>query len=211
MWFLISPSASRPTYMGIFGLFGAETVSSDQLDRYDFPSLTIFVNSVFGFLPWCSSNGVNFNPVCIVNRITCSALFTLSVKLIPSSKFAIIKIFNVCIALSTTPFPVCTRGVQYSISIFRFLQNSRYSFETNAPPLSDLIFSGIPYKLKLLGRKFVTSLVSAVLHIFTVGHLLNLSTAISICTSPCIFSLCNFPVKSICNSWPGSVRFSNFP
>ena len=118
MWFVISLSASRPTYMGIFGLFGAETVSSDQLDRYDFPSLTIFANSVLGFLPWCSSNGVNFNPVCIVNRITCNALFTLSVRLIPSSKFAIIKFFNVCIALSTTPFPVCTRGCNIQFQYF---------------------------------------------------------------------------------------------
>ena len=141
--------------MGIFGLFGAETVSSDQLDSYDFPSLTIFVSSALGFLPWCNLNGVNFNPVCIVNRNTCNALFTLSFKLIPPSKIAIIKFFNVCIALSTTPFPVCTRGVQYSISILRFLQNSWYSFKTIAPPLSDLIFSGIPYKLELLDRKFV--------------------------------------------------------
>ena len=192
-------------YLTDFFFFG-------RLDRYDFPSLTMFVSSVLGLLPWCSSNGVDFDPICIVNRITCNALFTLSVRLIPSSKFAIIKLFMVCIALSTTPFPVCARGVQYSISIFRFLQNSRYSFETIAPPLSDLTFSGIPYKFKIGDKKFVTSLVSAVLHTFTVGHLLNLSTAIaiSICTSPCIFLLCNFPVKSICNSWPGSVRFSSY-
>ena len=117
----MSPSPSRPTYMGIFGLFGAETVSSDQLDRYDFhdfPSLTKFVSSVLGFLPWCSSNGVNFNPVCIVNRITCNTLFTLSVKLIPSSKFVIIKFFNICIALSTTPFPVFTRGCNMQFQYF---------------------------------------------------------------------------------------------
>ena len=166
--------------MGIFGLFGAETDYSDKLDRYDFLSLMIFVSSVLGFLPRCNLNGVNFNPVCIVNCITCSALFTLSDKFMTSSKFAIINFFNVCIALSTTPFPVCARGVQYSISTFRFLQKSRYSFETNAPFLSDLIFSGFPCKIKLLDRKTVTSLISAVLHIYTVGHLQNLSTAISI-------------------------------
>ena len=90
----------------------------------------------------------------MVNRITRNALFTLSVWPIQSSKFAIIKFLGVCIALSTAPFPVCIRGVQYSISIFRFLQNSRYSLEINAPPLSDFIFSGNPYKLKLLVRKF---------------------------------------------------------
>ena len=127
-----------------------------------------------------------------------------------SSLFAIIKFFSVCIALFTVPFPVFIRGVQYSISIFRFLQNFRYSLQTNAPPLSDLIFSGIPYKLKLLDRKFLTSFVSADLQIFTVGILLNLSIAISICASPFIFLLCNFPVKSICISWPGSVNFSRF-
>ena len=128
-----------------------------------------------------------------------------------SSMFAVIKFFNVCIALSTVPLPVCIRGVQYSISIFRFLQNSRYSLEPNAPPVSDINFSGIPFKLKLLNKKFLTSSVSADLQIFTVGHLLNLSIAISICTSPFIFLLCNFPVKSLGISWPGSVNFSNFP
>ena len=147
-----------------------------------------------------------------MNRITCNARFTLSVRLMLSPIFAIIKFFSVCNALSTVPFLfLCIRGVQYSNSIFRFLQNSRYSLETNAPPLSDLIFSGIPYKLKLLDRKFMTSFVSADLQIFTVGHLLNLSIAISICTSPFVFLLFSFPVKSICISWPGSVNFSSFP
>ena len=96
----------------------------------------------------------------------------------------------------------------FDISVFA---TSRYSLETNASLLSDLIFSRFPYRLKLLDKKFVTSLVSAVLQIFTVGYLLNLSIAINICTSPCIFLLCNFPVKSIGNSWPGSVSCSNFP
>ena len=94
---------------------------------------------------------------------------------------------------------------------FRLLQNSRYSFEIKAPPLSDLIFSGIPYKVKLFDKNCITSFVSEVLQIFTVGHLLNLSTAINICTSPWMFLLCSFPVKSICNSCLGSVSFSNFP
>ena len=102
-------------------------------------------------------------------------------------------------------------GVQDSIWIVRFLQNSRYSMETNAPLLSDWIFSVIPYNLKLLDEKFVTSLVSAVLHIFTVGHSLNLFTDISICTSPCMIWVGNFPVKSFSDSWAGSARVSNFP
>ena len=130
--------------------------------------------------------------VCMVNRITRDARFTLSVRLMPSSKFAMIRFFNVCVAISTAPYPVCTQGVQYSISILRFLQISRYSFETKVPPLSALIFSEIPYKLKLLDKNIMTSLVSAGLRFFTVGHLLNLSTAISICTSPCMCVLCIF-------------------
>ena len=62
---------------------------------------------------------------------------------------AIIKLFRVCIALSTTPVPVCSLGVKYSISILFDLQKSLYSLEINAPPLSVLIFSGSPYKSKV--------------------------------------------------------------
>ena len=86
--------------------------------------LTRLVNSVRGFLPWFNSIGVNFKPVCIVNRITFNALFTLSVRHNLSSKIACIKIFIVCIARSTAPVPVCILGVQYSISMFFGLQNS---------------------------------------------------------------------------------------
>ena len=132
-----------------------------------------------------------------MQRIIRSARFTLSVRSVPSSRFVIIRFFKVCIALSTTPFPVCNCGVQYSISVFRFLQNSFYSFYMKAPPLSDLIFSGIPYRIKFFVRKFKTSFVSAVMHIFTVGHLLKQSTATKVWTSPFIRLLCNFPVNSI--------------
>ena len=149
--------------------------------------------------------------MCTVNRITRNAWFTVSVGLFPSSRFAITKFYSVCVALSTVPFPVCIRGVQYSISIFRFLQNSRYSFEIKEPPLSDLIFSGIPYRLKLLDRYCITYFVSEVLQIFTVGHLLNLSTTVDICTSPWMFLLCKFLVKSVSISCPGLVSFSSFP
>ena len=81
----------------------------------------------------------------------------------------------------------------------------------NAPPLSDIIFSGITYKLKLLDKKFVTSFVSEVLQIFAVGHLLILSTGLSICVSPLRFLLCSFPVTSICVFCPCSDSFSSFP
>ena len=98
-----------------------------------------------------------------------------------------IKFFIVCIALSTVPFPVCVRGEQYSISIFRDFQKFLYSVEMNAPPLSDLIFSGIPYRLKWFSRKPMTPLVSEVLQIFAVRHLRNRSIAISIWGSPLCF------------------------
>ena len=80
-------------------------------------------------------------------------------------------------------FP-CVFGV-YNIQFLYsgYCADSRYSFEIKALPLSDLIFSVIPYKLKLFDKSCVTSFVFEVLQIFTVGHLLNLSTAISICTS----------------------------
>ena len=80
----------------------------------------------------------------------------------------------------------------------------------NAAPLSDFIFSGIPYILKLLDRKFVTSFVSEVLQNVAVGHLLNLSIAISICISPLNFLLCSFPVKSNCIFCPGSDNCFHF-
>ena len=138
--FVISPSASKPTYIGTFGHVGAEKESCDQSDEHVSQSLMIFVNSVLGFFPWCNSKGVFFSPVCTVNRLTRNARFTLSVRIFPFSKFAITRFFNIWIARSTVPFAVCIRGVQYSFSIFRFLQNSRYSFEIKAPALSDLIF-----------------------------------------------------------------------
>ena len=44
-----------------------------------------------------------------------------------------VEIFNVCIARSTGPFPLCIRGGQYSISTFRFPLNFLWSDETNTP------------------------------------------------------------------------------
>ena len=112
MWLVISPSATRPTLIGVFGLFAAETAISDQLDKYVFPSLTTFIISVLCFLPWCNSKGVIFSPVCIVKRITRNARFALWVKLILSSKFVIFEVrLNFYRDFSTTQFPVCIRGV----------------------------------------------------------------------------------------------------
>ena len=116
------------------------------------------------------------------------------------------RLFNVCIARSTAPVPVCILGLQYSISIFFNSQTSLYSSEMKAPPLSVFIFSGSPYKLKFCIRKFSTFIVSADLQIFAVGHLLNLSIAIRNWNSLFHFSLFTFPEESIGISCPGSVN-----
>ena len=78
-------------------------------------------------------------------------------------------------------------------------------------PFVGLNLFSIAYKLKLQDKKDITSFVSEVLQIFEVGHLLNLSTAMSLCVSLYSFLLRNFPVNSICVSCPGSDNFSNFP
>ena len=119
-----------------------------------------------------------------MNRIAFNALFTLSVRHGLSSRLDINRFFIVCIAGSTAPVPVCNLRVLYSILIFRDLQKSIYSFDMNAPLLSVLIFSWSPYKLKFWLSKFSTSFVSDYLQIFTVGHLLNLSTGIISWYSP---------------------------
>ena len=102
-----------------------------------------------------------------------------------------------------------TSGVHSGYAVFYFnistFAKMFIVFRNETPTLSDFIFSGIPYKLKLLVRKFFTSFVSEVLQIFTVGQLLNLSTAIRNCTSLCKFLSCIFPVKSM--SIFGRVRF----
>ena len=111
----------------------------------------------------------------------------------------------------------CSRAGMYSrcalfdFNVFLFAKFN-VVFEINAPPLSDLIFSDIPYKLKFCFRKLKNSFfVSDVLQIFTDGHLLNLSTASSSWFSPFNFLLCSFLVKSVWISCPGSVSVFNFP
>ena len=69
----------------------------------------------------------------------------------------------------------------------------------------------LPYKSKFCFKKFSTSLVSADLQIFAVGHSLNLSIAFKIWYSPFKFLLFNFPEKSIGISCPDSVYVFSFP
>ena len=58
-----------------------------------FWSLNLLFNSLLGFLPWCSSNGVLFKPLKLVKRIIWSARFILSVTSFPSSRFLNFKFF----------------------------------------------------------------------------------------------------------------------
>ena len=60
-----------------------------------------------------------------------------------------------------------------------FAEFTIFFSDKGSDPLSDLIFSGVPYNLKLLDENCVTLFVSEVLQIFTIGHLLNLSTALA--------------------------------
>ena len=109
----------------------------------------MFVSSVFDFLPWCNSKSVFFNPVCTVNRITRSARFTLSVKLFPSSMFAITKIFNICSFYRSVSrmYSECTI---LNFCIPAFTEFPVFFFQIKAPPLSDLIFFRYSVQLKLL-------------------------------------------------------------
>ena len=77
-----------------------------------------FVNSVPGFQQCCSSNGVTFNPLCIVHRITLSAwcnAFTNTDLL-----FEKIEFFKTCNARLTTVVPVYNLGGLNPISLFFF-------------------------------------------------------------------------------------------
>ena len=107
------------------------------------------------------------------------ALLAHSVRQKSFFKLATIRFFIVCIARSTTTMTVFLLGVQYSFSMFFDLQNSLYSSELKAPALSSLGFTGIPYGLDCCVKKLMNFFVFDVLQFFTVGHLLNLSTACS--------------------------------
>ena len=115
-----------------------------------------------------------------------NARFTLSVKL-PSSKFVVIRLFNVFIALFCRSVSCIHSGCAvfyFTISVFA---DFSIPFGNGCSSFIEFRIYGYCMQKKLLTRKFIISLVSAVLEIFTVGHLLNLSTAICISTSSCNF------------------------
>ena len=84
------PSTSLLTHIGLFGLLCAEMDNSDQSDTKNFLSFIIFV---FIFFSVFYSGVIRLaffsrSLVCFVVRNTFSARFTLSVKVLLSSKFA---------------------------------------------------------------------------------------------------------------------------
>ena len=100
---------------------------------------------VLGVRPKCKSNGVFLVSECNVNLRTYSALLTLSRRFRSSSKFASTRFFNDWMVRSTNPVLVYRLAVPYMRLIFCVLQNSMFSLEIKAPPLSDFICFGTPY------------------------------------------------------------------
>ena len=111
---------------------------------------------------------------------------------------------------STNPVPVCRFAVPYSQIIFCDLQNSLYSFEMKAPPLSDFIRFGTPYTFVYSFNNVMTVWWLVFLHIFATGHRLVLSSAIRIYVLDCKVLLCRLPVKSIWISSSGFFGVSIF-
>ena len=156
----------------------------------------MFDNSIL-FPPWCSSTGgVIFSSVCTCSCITRIARITCLDRLILTSKILKIDLLSVLLIFLLLRFPYVFG--EYSILFGRSVfTNDPESFGKECSPMSNKTISGIPCRLKSLGREFITSLVSDLLHFFTDGHSVNLSAAMSICTSPCNYLLCSFPVNSI--------------
>ena len=117
-----------------------------------------------------------------------------------------IKFFSVCIARSTTPVPVCSLRDIILSQIILFVQNSLYSLDMKALPLSDFFFSGPTKRLMKFSRTLITSLASVHLHIRTTGHLLYRSFPIKVLDSSVTCFLCNLPENSIFFSFPGSIN-----
>ena len=166
------PFASLVRYTGSLPGFSETHIffQSDKSVSCLFVKFTIFVR---GFRPWCNSNGVMPLPVCVVNRITCSARFKLSVNPILSSKFANSKFFSDWIVRSTNPVAVCIYGRPVIVSILYCLQNCLNSELIKALSLSVRILLGTPCRLKWFSRNFITVLDSEFVQIFAVVHLLK--------------------------------------
>ena len=188
------PFSFRAMYIEV--CFGStETFNIFQLDWWLLSSFTKLVTSFLGFFPWCISNGLSLNQVCLVNGNTRRARLTLSAKPIISSKLAMIKYFGVCLARSIAPNPVCSLAGLYSLSTFFIFQYSLGTLDMDALPLSDFISSGTPYRLMKFWRSLMTSPSSVGLPIRTTGHLVYRSIPIKKYGSPVA---CLSPLLCVC-------------
>ena len=138
--------------------------------------------SQLGFLPWCFSDGVYFNPVCTVNHITLSARLALSVKPIVSSN-KLLSIFQSLLRVQPLLYRSDISVGCIEFQFFSFLQFSLFSWHVEAPPRFDFIFSGTPYSWQSF-PKSLTSFGSVFLHLRITGLLLYLSIGIRISESP---------------------------
>ena len=146
----------------------------------------------FMFLPWCSSNGVTFTPVCMVNSIILTDRLTLSVQLILSSKVVPKKFFRLYFACSTTPscFVSSVSYIQFrSLSFCKYFSLLWYKCTT----LVWLCF--LQDRVTKLSKNLITSLVQVDLHTRSTCHLLYLSFHIRIYGKLVFFLLCTLHRK----------------
>ena len=138
--------------------------------------------------------------VCL---IVLMANWTLSSKVNPSSKLALVYDSIVRMAPSTNPVPIWRFGVHRMRFIFSPSQNSFKSLRLKQLPLSVRMVRGLP----LSEQNFVLILITVRVSVFSqncaVGHLLKLSTATKIQTSPRVLDLIE-PAKSKWTSLFGS-------
>ena len=153
------------TYIETFGFLSAEIDNWDQSERYDIPYLGRSFSSVPGFLSWCSSNCVIFNPVCFVNWITVNAILTHSVmrKLYSKNSYNLV-LHSLYRAFACSRTCMYIRCAVFNYHISRFAKvDVLCGMKRFAIVQSDLIRYSV--QIKNLWQELVTSFVSDVLHI----------------------------------------------
>ena len=151
-WSVISPAEFRVRYTG-------RSLESTETEFFKFDNL------VLGARPKWDSKGVFLVFECVVNLRTYSALLTPSRRFWSSSKLASTRFLKDWMVRATNPVPVCRLAVPYARSKFCDLQNSLYSLERKAPPLSDFIRFGTPYTFRYSFENEITVSWLVFLHI----------------------------------------------
>ena len=98
--------------------------------------VNMLVNSVFGFLPKCATNGVTFVVLLGMRRIFSIILAILELRVSELHMGSMYnnakRLFSVCISLSTIPVPLWSPAAASINLMFLFLQNTSNSFALNA-------------------------------------------------------------------------------